>query len=298
MSTSASDRRSGLPFALGAHLIWGLLPLYLRLVHAVPPLEFVSWRVLFTLPLCLLFVALRRQGREVLAALTDRRVLPLLVLSAGLIAINWLVYVYAIQTGHVFAASFGYYITPLFQVLAGTVLLKERLTPRQWGAVALAGLGVALLGWGQVDMLGISLALACSWLCYGLVRRHVPVGAVPGLTIETLVLAPPAAWMAARIAAGPGGTSFGHDLPLSLLIAGSGLVTAVPLLLFAIAARRLDFSVLGMLQFGSPTLVFLLGITVFGQPLAPLQLGSFAIIWAAIALFVWDLLARRRAASA
>lgn len=287
------SRRSGLPYALGAHLIWGLLPLYLRLVHAVPAFEFVSWRVLFTLPFCLLFIALRGQTSELLAALGNWKVLRMLMLSAALVGTNWLVYVYAIQSGHVFAASFGYYMTPLLQVLAGTLFLKERLSARQWTAVALSGAGVVLLGWGQLDMLGISMAMALSWLSYGFVRKIVPVGSVPGLTVETLVLAPPAALAAWWFAASPAGSSFGHDFQLSALIASAGLITAVPLLLFAIAARRMDFTVLGMLQFSSPTLVFLLGITVFGKPLDHLQLASFAIIWIAIALFVWDLFAQR-----
>ncbi len=289
----AQPRRSGLPFALGAHLVWGLLPLYLRLVHVVPAFEFVSWRVLFTLPFCALFIALRGQTGELIAALGNWKVLRMLVLSALLIGTNWLVYVYAIQSGHVFAASFGYYMTPLLQVLAGTLLLKERLSPRQWEAVALSGVGVALLGWGQLDMLGISMAMALSWLSYGFVRKIVPIGSVPGLTIETMILAPLAAVGALWFASSPAGSSFGHDTGLSLLIACAGLVTAVPLLLFAIAARRMDFSVLGMLQFSSPTVVFVLGVTVFDKPLDHLQLASFAIIWAAIALFVWDLVARR-----
>lgn len=294
----AQSHRSGLPYALGAHLVWGLLPLYLRLVHAVPAFEFVSWRVLFTLPFCALFIALRGQTGELIAALGNWKVLRMLVLSAMLIGTNWLVYVYAIQSGHVFAASFGYYMTPLLQVLAGTVLLKERLSRLQWGAVALSGVGVALLGWGQLDMLGISMAMALSWLAYGFVRKIVPVGSVPGLTIETLVLAPLASVAALWFSRSPAGSSFGHDAGLSLLIACAGLITAVPLLLFAIAARRMDFTVLGMLQFSSPTLVFVLGVTVFDKPLDHLQLASFAIIWTAIALFVWDLIARRKTASA
>lgn len=295
MPAAAPPRPSGgLPYALGAHLIWGLLPLYLRLVHHVPAFEFVSWRVLFTLPLCLLFIALRRQGDELRAALGDWRVLRMLVLSAALIGLNWTIYVAAVQAGHIFAASLGYYITPLAQVLAGTLFLGEKLGRRQWIAVALSAVGVALLARGALDMLGISLALALSWSAYGLVRRFVSVGAVPGLTVESLVLMAPAAAVAAWYAQSPAGSSFGHDLPTSTLIAMAGAITAVPLLLFAIAARRMDFSALGMVQFSSPTVVFVLGLTVFGEPLDPVQLASFVIIWAAIALFVWDLIAARK----
>ncbi len=287
-------QRGGLPFALGAHLVWGLLPLHLMLVRHVPAFEFVAWRVLFTLPFCLAIIALRRQGPELRAALANWKVLRLLVLSALLIWANWTVYVAAIQAGHVFAASLGYYLTPLLQVLAGTVLLGEALSRRQWIAVVLSGLGVALLARGALDMLGVSLALALSWSSYGLVRRFVPVGSLPGLTVETMVLALPAMGGVLLFAGTPAGSSFGHDLPTSALIAAAGAITAVPLLLFAIAARRMDFSALGMVQFTSPTVVFLLGLTMFGEPLDPLRLTSFAIIWAAIALFVWDLIAARR----
>jgi chloramphenicol-sensitive protein RarD len=290
--------RSGLISALGAHLVWGLLPFYLTLVSRVPIFEFVGWRVVFSLPFCLLFIALRRQGGDLIAILRQPRLLAPLVLSASLIGGNWLIYVAAIHDGHVFAASFGYYLTPLIQVLAGTLFLGEKLNARQWAAVALAALGVALLAWGPLEMLWISLALALSWSSYGLIRKLTPVGALPGLTVETLVLAPLGTGIALWYAASPAGSSFGHEAGLSALIVLSGLLTAIPLTLFAIAARRLDFSMIGMLQFTSPTLVFILGVTLFGLPLAPAQLAAFAIIWAAIGLFVWDLLARRRSALA
>lgn len=280
--------------ALGAHLVWGLLPLYLRLVQHVPALEFVGWRVLFTMPFCLLFIALSRQQGELWSALRNWRVLRMLLLSALLIGANWLIYVFAIQSGHVYAASFGYYFTPLLQVVIGTFFLGERLGQRQWIAVALSGVGVALLGWGALDMLWVSLSLAISWAAYGLVRKLTPVGALPGLTIEALVLLPGALAIAAWYGASPAGSSFGHDLAGSTLIAAAGLLTTVPLLLFTLAAQRMEFSTLGMIQFSSPTVVFVLGVTVFGLPLDPLQLASFVVIWAAIGLFVWDLIARRR----
>jgi chloramphenicol-sensitive protein RarD len=274
MPASQHPQAGGLPMALGAYLIWGLLPLYLRLVNMVPPFEFVGWRVIFTLPLCLLFIQLRGQWPDLRAAIASPRTLVLLMLSSTLIGINWLIYIAAIQAGHVLATSLGYYINPLMNVLFGTVLLKERLNRVQWSAVILAGLGVSLLAWGSRDMLWISLALAISFACYGLVRKLTPVGSLPGLTIEATVLM----------------------LRLDLLIAFGGVVTAVPLLMFAIAARRLDLSTLGFVQFLSPTLVFFLGLFVFGEPLRPVQLACFLTIWAAAGLFVWDLVSRRRSA--
>ncbi len=292
-NSAAGTQPSGLPFAVSAYLIWGLLPLYLRFVHHVPPFEFVGWRVIFTLPICVLVVALRRQGGEVLAAITRPRTLIALLASALLIGTNWLIYTVAIQTGHVFAASLGYYINPLVNVLAGTLFLGERLTRRQWAAVALAAAGVSLLAWDAREMLGISLGLAFSFCGYGLVRKLAPVGALPGLTVETLVLMLPAIAIVAWQAQVHGHIALGAGTGSDALIALSGVVTAVPLLLFAVAARRMDYSTLGFIQFLAPTLVFVIGLTVFHEPLRPVQLACFVAIWSAIAIFVWDLLARR-----
>ena len=289
---------SGLAPALAAYIMWGFLPIYLLLVREVPPFEFVGWRIIWTLPICLVIVALRRQGPDLRAALADKKSLRILAGSALLVGINWLVYVWAIQRGEVLAASLGYYINPLLNVLLGTLLLGERLNRRQWIAIVLAATGVALLLGGALTTLWISLSLATSFSLYGLLRKQVAVGSLPGLTIESAILLPPAIAIAAWYAATPAGSSFGHDLSLSLAIIVGGLVTAIPLLLFAVAARRMDYSVLGMIQFIAPTIVFLLGLTVFDQPLRPVQLACFVLIWIALAVFVWDLLARRRAASA
>ena len=285
----------GLAPALAAYAMWGFLPLYLLLVREVPAFEFVGWRIIFTLPVCLLIVALRRQGPDLRRALTDRRSLLVLCGSATLIGVNWFVYVWAIQRGEVLAASLGYYVNPLLNVLLGTLFLGERLTRRQWLAVALAGCGVALLLAGALTTLWISLALAGTFAFYGLLKKQVAVGSLPGLTIETVILLPLALAIVLHYAGAPVGPSFGQETGQSLAIALGGVVTAVPLLLFAVAARQLDYSVLGMVQFTAPTIVFVIGLTVFRQPLDWVQLACFAFIWAALALFVWDLLARRRA---
>jgi len=199
-----------------------------------------------------------------------------------------------VQQGHVLATSLGYYINPLVNVLLGTMVLKERLSARQWAAVAVAGLGVSLLAWGALDTLWISLSLAFSFAFYGLIRKLTPVGSLPGLTIESAVLLVPASVVAWWFAQQPAGPAVGQDLHQSLLIACSGAITALPLLMFAVAAQRMDYSTLGMVQFVAPTLVFLLGLFVFGEPLRPVQLACFVLIWGAIGLFVWDLLALRR----
>lgn len=287
-------RKNGLPLALVAYTVWGFLPLYIALLRHVPSFELVAWRVIFTLPLCLAIAAVRRQLGEIVAALRDWRLLRLLLISALLIAINWVVYIAAVNSGHIYAASLGYYINPLVNVVLGTVFLGERLNRLQWGAAAVAACGVGILLAGARDTLGISLALGLSFALYGLVRKVAPVGALPGLTIETILLLPVAVATAMWFAHGDAVASFGHELRTSLLLIGAGVLTAVPLLCFALAARRMDLSTLGFTQFLAPTIAFVLGLTVFHEPLRPVQLVSFVLIWIAIALFSWDLLRRRR----
>lgn len=289
---------SGLAPALGAYIIWGFLPLYLLLVKTVPAFEFVGWRIIWTLPLCLGIVAWRRQFSELLAALRSPRSLLALLASAVLIGINWFVYIWAIMAGEVYATSIGYYLNPLLNVLLGTLVLGEKLSRRQWLAVAIAAAAVALLAAGAITSLWISLTLGMSFALYGLVRKQVAVGSLPGLTIESAILLPGAIAIAGWYAASPAGSSFGQDLWLSGLIVFSGVVTAVPLLMFAIAARRMDYSTLGFLQYTAPTIVFFLALFVFNQPLAPAKLASFVLIWVAVGVFVWDLWAKRRAAAA
>lgn len=287
---------SGLPQALGAYLIWGFLPLYLMLFSSVPPFEFVGWRIIWTLPLCLLIVAARRQFPEIRAALSDARALLMLLASAVLIGINWFVYIWAIIEGHVYATSLGYYLNPLLNVLLGTMLLGEKLSKWQWLAVAIAACAVGLLAMGALTTLWISLSLAMSFGLYGIVRKQVNVGALPGLTIESAILLIPASVIVGFYASSEAGTVFGQDTGMSLLLVFSGVVTAVPLLLFAIAARRMEYSTLGFIQYMAPTIVFLLGLFVFGEELKPAQLGSFALIWTAVVIFAGDLYLRSRRA--
>ena len=291
---SAPSQRSGLPLAIAAYICWGFLPLYIALLRHVPAFELVGWRVIFTLPLCLTIILLRRQWPDLRAALSTPKVFRLLVVSALLIGTNWVIYVAAVSAGHIYAASLGYYINPLINVLLGTVFLGERLSRLQWGAVALATGGVTILLFGATETLAISLALGITFGLYGLVRKVTPVGSVPGLTIESGVLLPLAVATTVWFAAGPTPSSFGHEWRTSLLLIGAGVVTAVPLLLFAVAARRMDYSTLGFTQFLAPTIMFVLGLTVFGEHLRPAQLACFALIWSAIVLFSWDLLARRK----
>jgi len=284
---------NGMAYAIAAYLIWGLLPLYLRQVHDVPPFEFVGWRTLFTLPACALAIVVLRQGSALRDALGDGRRVLALAASALLIGANWTTYVVMIQQGHIFAASLGYYINPLMNVVLGTLLLGEKLNRAQWVAVALAAVGVVILAAGAAETLGWSLALAATFAGYGLVRKKAPVAALPGLAIEAGILALPGVAMIA-LGHGPQGITLGHgNTGHDTLVALSGVVTAVPLVLFAMAAQRMNYSILGFVQFLAPTLVFFQGLLLFHEPLQSAQLGAFVLIWAALAVFSWDMWRRR-----
>ncbi|MGF7155810.1 EamA family transporter RarD [Novosphingobium gossypii] len=286
---------SGLLPALGAYGIWCLFPLYFALLHAVSPFEVVGWRLLCTLPICLVAVLLLGKGPALRTALTTPRLFGALTLSGLLIGGNWLSYVLAVMDGHVLAASLGYYINPLVNVLTATIFLKEKLSARQWIAVALAAIGVALLARGALDTLWISLAIALTFAGYGLIRKVAPVEALTGLTVETMVLAIPALGIMAWQMQQPAGLAMGTSPTISALLFCAGPLTAVPLMLFATAARRLPFAVLGFIQFVTPTGLFLMSVFLFDEPLKPIQLVCFAFIWSAIAVFCWDILSRREA---
>lgn len=296
MNETPKGARGGISYALGAHAVWGSMPVYLLLVHDVPPLEYVAWRIVFTLPLCLVFMAWSSGWGELRAVFGEPRAILALFASAALIAVNWFLYVWAIQAGHVYAASLGYYILPLTMMLLGLVVLGEKLTRPQWAAVALAGVGVTALAIGALTTLWVSLSMAITFGLYGLLRKTVAAGPLAGLTIESLLLLLPALGVAGWYAASPQGSALGRDALETAAIVWGGPMTAVPLIWFAIAARRMPYTVIGFLQFLSPTVVFLLGLFVFGEQLRPAQLICFVMIWAAAALFSFDLLKARKPA--
>lgn len=291
----AVSQQRGLPYALAAYGIWGFVPLFFKLLDSVPPVEVLSQRIVWSLPFCFIIMLFRRQVGEYIAALRNARVLRLLLASSLLIALNWLVYIYAIFTDHVLAASLGYYLNPLVNVLLGMVFLGERLSRLQGVAVVVAAIGVAILLAGALDTLWISLTLALSFGTYGLIRKVVPVGSLPGLAIETTLLLPVSMAAAGYYLWIGDGRGFGSDLETSWLLAAAGVVTAVPLLLFATAARRMSYAALGIVQYLAPTLQFLLGLFIFNEPLKPAQLFCFLLIWISIAVFSFDMWRKMRA---
>lgn len=279
-------------------MFWGFMPLYLLLVAEVPAVEFVAWRTLFTLPICLVFIGLRDRWPELRRCLTDRKIVLTLMGSAAMVAINWLGYIWAIQNTYVYAASLGYYILPLVMMVMGVVFLGETLSRRQWAAVGMAALAVGALATGALTTLWLSLLLAITFGIYGLLRKTVDAGPLVGLTVEAIILLPIVAGYLAWVQWGAGGTAFGRETVETLAILAGGIMTAVPLLLFSSAARALPYTLIGFMQFIAPTVVFLLGLTVFGEELRPAQLAAFLAIWSAAALFSWDIWSKSRDARA
>lgn len=289
-----SDRGRGLPLAVGAYTLWGLLPLYFVPLRAVGAVEVVAHRICWSLLLLLAIVLLSGRWARLRAALTVPRTRARLALSAVLIAINWLVYVWSVETHHVVEASLGYFLNPLVNVMLGVALLGERLGRAQLTAVVLAAAGVATLalGSGVGQGLWVSLTLAISFALYGLVRKLTSVEALEGLAVETLVLAPLAAGYLAWH--GAAGLAQGGLVPVLLL--ASGAVTALPLLLFAAAARRLPLTTLGLIQYLSPSLQFGIAVALLGERLTVPHLICFALIWSGLAVVAADSVrtARRR----
>ena len=290
----AHTSRNGIWLALGAYAWWGLVPIYFRALRPMSALAVVGWRVVLSVPVLLLLVLATRQSGAMLRAARQPRTLAMLALSTLLIATNWLVYIYAISADHVYAASIGYYLNPLVNIALGTLFLGERLRVRQWAAVGLGVVAALILLAGAGDTLVISITLALSFSLYGMVRKLAPVESLPGLTIETILLGLPSLALLQWQAAHGAPPAFGVSLARDALVSVAGLVTAVPLLMFAAAARRMDFSTLGFCQYLSPSLTLLVGLFVFHEKMRPAQMAAFVVIWCAVALFVWDALAARR----
>jgi chloramphenicol-sensitive protein RarD len=291
----------GVLYGIGAYGLWGIFPLYFRLLERSGALEVVVHRVLWSLLLCLAVVAVVRGWAELRTALRVPRQVVLLGVGAVLLALNWGVYIYAVNSGQVIEASLGYYVNPLVTVLLGVVVLRERLRSLQWTAVGVGAAAVAVLTWAYGHPPYIALTLAASFALYGLIKNRVGanVGAVTSLTTETLVLALPAAgllvWLEAR-----GDGHFGDNPPWqALLLVSVGVATVVPLLFFAAAARRVPLSTIGLLQYLTPTLQLMCGVLLLGEQMSTARWIGFGLVWVALALLTADMLrtaTRRRSA--
>lgn len=275
----------GIFYAASAYFLWGLLPIFWKALHNVPALEILAHRIVWGLAVTLLLVAYRRRDPWLAAVLRNKYTLLTFATSALLLSINWFVYIWAVNAGYIVEVSLGYFINPLINVLLGVLFLKERLRVGQGIAVAVALSAVLYLTVQYGTLPWIALVLACSFGGYGLLRKTATLGSLEGLTLETLLLSAPAlAYLLYRESIGS--AAFIHaGVGTSLLLACAGVITAVPLLLFAAGARRITLTTLGLLQYIAPTLQFLLGVLVYGEALTPQRLIGFCLIWLALAIY-------------
>lgn len=288
--TQRNREREGIVAALGAFILWGLVPVFFKQLASVPALEIIAHRVLWSLLLLGGVLVVRGRLGVTLAAARDLRILARVAFAAALIILNWLTFVWAVNANRVLETSLGYFITPLVSVLLAVIVLGERLRTRQWLAVALAVLGVALEGWRSGGLPWVSLVLAGSFGLYGLLRKQLQLDALGGLLLETACATPFAlvylTWL--------GNTGqFGGSVTIDALLIASGAVTAIPLLLFAVGARRLPLATLGFLQYIAPSLTFLIAIFYYDEAMNLSRLLAFFAIWAGLALYSTDLLLQR-----
>jgi chloramphenicol-sensitive protein RarD len=275
----------GVMSGVAAYLIWGFLPIYLKALQGVPDLQIMLHRVVWAFVFVLLLVLLRRRLSVIIESIRNPRVILTYTLTAILLSVNWLIYIYGINSGQVIETSLGYFINPLFSVALGVIFLRERLRPMQWLPVGLATLGVLYLTMQYGTLPWIALALAFSFGMYGLIKKIAPLGAMDSLFVETGIIFMPA-MLLLLFSENQGAGAFGHQgWQISILLAFSGLVTALPLLLFGRAARSIPLSLLGILQYIAPTVQFLLGIFLFQEAFSATRLVGFAIIWSALIIF-------------
>lgn len=287
-SAPRSDAGSGLAAAVTAFAIWGLLPLYLKALASVPPLQIMSHRIVWCCVAAFAWLALRGELGAVRAALADPGTRLRLSASAVLVSVNWLIYIWAVNGGHVVEASLGYFINPLLNIALGVLVLSERLNRAQWTAVGLAAAGVLYLAIVVGRPPWIALSLAASFGTYGLIRKVIAVEAVPGLATETLLITPFAiAFLLWCEQQGTG--ALGHSgAAIDALLLVSGVVTALPLALFAYGARRIPLSTVGLVQYIGPTLQFLLGVFLYQEPFPRSRAIGFVMIWTALAIYAAD----------
>jgi len=298
MSTDASlplakneDSPRGFAFALTAYLLWGFLPIYMKAVAHISPAEVIAHRIVWSLPLAgIVLVVLGRTG-DIRAALRSPRMLAMGALTASLITVNWGTYVWAIGAGHSLDAALGYFINPLFSIFLGAVILKEKLQPLQMAAIGLAALAVAVLALDSGGIPWVALTLAISWGFYALLRKTLPLGPNQGFFLEVLILSGPALLYILYLEFGSGqGHLYRTGLADTTLLLGCGVITAVPLMIYANGAKLLKLSTIGIMQYIAPTMIFLIAVFVFHEPLGTARMIAFPLIWAGLFLYSWSML--------
>jgi chloramphenicol-sensitive protein RarD len=287
------DSLSGFMFALAAYLLWGFLPLYMKALAHIPPVEVVAHRILWSVPVAVAVLWWLGRTSDLRAALTSPRMLGMGAMTAALVSVNWGIYVWAIGSGHALDAALGYYINPLFSIFLGAVLLRERIGRWQGVAIALAAVAVAILTWEAGTLPVVALALTVTWGFYAFLKKWLPIGPNQGFALEVLILLPVAlaylAWLW-----GSGAAHFAQGVALDdALLLGCGIVTAGPLMLYANGAKRLRLSTIAIMQYIAPTMIFLTAVFVFDEPFSSVKLLAFGLIWAALVVYSLPLLAAR-----
>lgn len=289
----ADESRKGFAFAFSAYLLWGFLPFYLKAVGHIPIFEVVAHRILWSLPIAGLVVILTGRTKELREALTSPRLIGMGMLMAGFLTINWSIYVWAIGSGHAVEGALGYYINPLLSVLLAAIVLGEKLNGLQTIAIVIAAAAVALLTWETGGLPWVSLGLASSWAVYALLKKALPIGANQGFFLEVLLLSPLAllclVWVSQSGTAHFGVTGW-QD---TALLMASGLVTAIPLILYANGAKRLRLSTIAIMQYIAPTLVFLIAVFVFREPFSTVRGIAFILIWLSLVVYTWSIFRKR-----
>ena len=289
-----TDTAAGLVYALMAYGLWGFLPLYMKLLSHISPAEIVAHRVIWSIPIAAVVLMVTRRTRDLATALRSPRTLALAGLTAGLVAVNWSVYVWAITSGRALDASLGYYINPIFSVLLGAVILREKLDGLQKLSVAIAAVAVAILTFASGTVPIAALALTVSWGFYALLKRSLAIGPNQGFMLEVLILSPLAlgyvVWLGVQ-----GTGQFVGNVSDTFLLLGCGAVTAVPLIFYANGAKGLRLTTIAMLQYIAPTMIFLIAVFVFGEPFGTARMIAFPLIWLSLAVFSFSLLKSRRA---
>ncbi len=278
----------GLLFGVSAYIIWGLLPLYWKLVEEAGAYEILAHRGIWSLLICVSLLALRKQLKSAYEMVRSSRTFSLLFLASGLLTINWGVYIWSVTVNRVVEAALGYYITPLINVTFGVLLLREKLRPAQWIAVALAAAGVVILTLGYGSLPWIALVLAISWGSYSLIKKSLNLGALETLSLETLFAFLPNL-VFILIIQGNGSAEFGSTWTISILLFGAGAATVIPLLLFNGSTTRLPLSTVGLLQYITPTIMFFIGIYINNEDISTTKVLGFAFIWLALAVLSRDL---------
>ena len=286
------DTPRGFAFALAAYSIWGFLPFFMKALGHIPPPEVIAHRVVWSVPIAAFVLALRGELTGLWPLLRQPKMLAMGAATAALISVNWGIYVWAIGAGHALDAALGYYINPLFSIFLGAVLLKEKLSPRQMAAIGLAAVAVALLTFEAGKLPLVALGLTVTWGFYAYLKRRLPLGANQGFMLEILIMTPFALAYMAWIGAQGSGHFAADSATDTVLLLACGLVTAVPLMLYANGAKGLRLSTIGILQYISPTMILIIAIVAFKEPFGTAQMLAFPMIWAALALYTSALMGK------